>query len=292
MGSLNRRVALITGAGSGLGRAYAFRLAKEGARIAVNDLSEAAAAAVCEDLRILGVDADSLPGDVADWGTAERLVGDAIARFGDLHVLVNNAGNLRERSIPNMTEAEWDDVVRVHLKGHFSMLRWASRYWRDRFKAGDPVRASVINTTSNSGLFGQPMQASYGAAKAGIAGLTMIAAAELGRFGVRVNAISPAAHTGMTDAVPAVRDLMRKPESGLDPWDPDHAAALVAYLARETSEVTGQCWLVFGGRLQRLSPWGLAERVETEHPWTPDLIEEAVKRLPQTPWIQPVEAIR
>lgn len=278
---------IVTGAGSGLGRAHALRLAREGAIVGVNDLAAVAAEGVAAEICAFGGEAAPLGGDVADWGTAERLIGEMVCRYGRLDVLVNNAGNLRERSLASMSEAEWDDVIRVHLKGHFAMLRWASQHWRSRSKAGETVRASVVNTTSNSGLFGQPTHASYGAAKAGIAALTTIAAVELERYGVRVNAISPAARTAMTDSVPAVREFMEKKDAPLDPWDPDHASALVAWLARESCDATGQCWLVFGGCLQRLTPWGLGERIDAREPWTPESIGEAMERLPRTSWREP-----
>lgn len=291
MGSLDGRVVLVTGAGSGLGRAHADRLAAEGALVGVNDVDEAAVDAVCAGIRGAGGVAEPLAGDVSDWETARGLVDACVERFGSLHVLVNNAGNLRERIIPLMAEEEWDDVIRVHLKGHFAMLRWASAYWRDRHKSGGGLDASVVNTTSNSGLLGQPTQASYGAAKAAIASLTVIAAQELRRYGVRVNAVAPAARTAMTDSVPALREAMRAPKSGFDKWHPDNASAVVAYLSRAGLDMTGQCWLVLGGKIQRFAPWALAERAVSDTPWTPDTVAEVLPRLATTTWSEPSNAI-
>jgi NAD(P)-dependent dehydrogenase (short-subunit alcohol dehydrogenase family) len=290
--ALAGRIALVTGAGAGLGRAYAHRLAREGASVAVNDLDEGKAEKVALELESAGWQAAAMPGDVADWKVAEELVAGTISRFGDLHVLVNNAGNLRESTIPHIKEADWDAVIRVHLKGHAAMLHWASRYWRGRVKDAHAVRANVINTTSNSGLLGQPAHAAYGAAKAGIAALTTIAAVELARYGVRVNAVSPAARTPMTDSVPAIKEFMRKPASGFDRWDPDNVAAVVACLAEADCDLTGQCWYVAGGRIQRIAPFSFAEKIETDGPWTPDSVRDALAELPQTVWEEPIEFVK
>lgn len=289
--ALDGRVALVTGAGSGLGRAHALRLAAEGASVAVNDVDAAAAHDVVGQIRSAGGDAVPAVGDVSDWTTAERLVAEAVESFGELHVLVNNAGNLRERSIPNMTEAEWDDVIRVHLRGHFAMLRWAARHWRDRRKAGAPIPASVVNTTSNSGLLGTPTQASYGAAKAAIAALTTVAALELVPDGVRVNAVAPAARSAMTESVEMLRERVQPPSAGFDRWDPDNVAAVVAYLATEDCELTGQCWLVFGGKIQRFAPWSLAEKLERDRPWTVAELADELPRLPRTVWVDAMSTV-
>jgi NAD(P)-dependent dehydrogenase (short-subunit alcohol dehydrogenase family) len=286
------RIALVTGAGAGLGRAYAHRLAREGATVAVNDLDAVKAEKVALELESAGWQAAAMPGDVADWQVAEELVAGTISRFGDLHVLVNNAGNLRETAIPHIKEAEWDGVIRVHLKGHAAMLHWASRYWRGRVKDGHTVRANVINTTSNSGLLGQPFHAAYGAAKAGVAMLTVIAALELARYGVRVNSISPAARTPMSDSVELLKVFMRKPAAGFDRWDPNNVAALVGYLAEADCDLTGQCWYVSGGRIQRIAPFSFAEKIETDRPWTLGSVRDALAELPQTVWKEPIEFVK
>src|SRR5436190_16602084 len=207
MGALDGRVAIITGAGRGIGREHALLFAAEGAKVVVNDLGAAAdgtggdltpAEQVVADIKAMGGEAAANGDNVADWEGGQRLVNAAIETFGDLDILVNNAGILRDRVLVNMTEQEWDDVVKVHMKGHFVPTRWAAAYWREQTKAGVEVKGSVINTSSTSGLLGNPGQTNYGSAKAGIAAFSNIAAQELGRYGVRVNAIAPAARTRMT----------------------------------------------------------------------------------------------
>src|SRR5712671_672468 len=216
MGSLDGRVAIITGAGRGLGREHALLFASEGARVVVNDLGgdmhgdggdPSAAMQTVDEIKALGGEAVVNGENVADWNGAQRLVQQAIDTFGDLHVLVNNAGILRDRVLVNMTEAEWDAVIAVHLKGHFVPTRHAAAYWREQTKAGKTVKAAVINTSSTSGLLGNPGQANYGAAKAGIGAFTVITAQELGRYGVRVNGIAPAARTRLTTATPGLGDI-------------------------------------------------------------------------------------
>ena len=211
MGALDGRIAVITGAGRGIGRAHALLFAHEGARIVVNDLGGAEdgsgadagpAQAVVEEIKAMGGEAVANTDNVADFAGAERLIQSAVDAFGDINVLVNNAGILRDRMLVNMSEAEWDDVIRVHLKGHFAPLHFAAKYWRDQSKAGRDVNAAVVNTSSTSGLFNNPGQANYGAAKTGITSLTIIAQKELGRYGVRVNAIAPAAFTRLIATIP------------------------------------------------------------------------------------------
>src|SRR5688500_15565199 len=210
MGINDGRVVIVTGAGRGIGRGHALAFAREGARVVVNDLgaevdgsgsSTGPAGQVVDEIRAAGGQAVANGDDVSDWEGAQRLVNTAIETFGGLDVLVNNAGILRDRMLVNMTEDEWDAVVRVHLKGTFAPTRWAAAYWRERAKAGETNDARVINTSSTSGIFGNPGQTNYGAAKSGIAGFTVILAQELGRYGVTVNAIAPGALTRMTEGL-------------------------------------------------------------------------------------------
>src|SRR5580693_6319465 len=221
MGALDGRVAIITGAGRGIGREHALLFAAEGAKVVVNDLGggldgstmEATPAEeVVAEITSFGGQAIANHDDVADWAGGERLVRSAVEHFGDLHVLVNNAGILRDRVLVNLSEEDWDSVVRVHLKGHFVPSRHAAAYWRERAKDGNEVKASIVNTSSTSGLLGNIGQSNYGAAKAGIAAFTVIISDELGRYGVRVNAIAPAARTRMTESTPGLSDAIAAPE--------------------------------------------------------------------------------
>src|SRR5437660_128506 len=241
MGALDGRVAIITGAGRGIGREHALLFAAEGAKVVVNDLGGAAdgtgddrtaAEQVVDEIKAMGGEAIANGDDVSDWDGGERLINSAIDAFGDLHVLVNNAGILRDRMLVSMGEDEWDVVVKVHLKGHFVPTRWAANHWREQAKAGVTVQASIINTSSTSGLLGNPGQTNYGAAKAGIGSFSIICAQELARYGVRSNCIAPAARTRLTEATPGLGDVVRAPEDGrFDAWDPANISPLVAYLA-------------------------------------------------------------
>ena len=272
------RVAIVTGAGRGIGRGHALELARQGAQVVVNDLgsnvdgrgSDAGPAqAVVDEIAALGGKAVANGDDVADFEGARRLVDTAVETFGGLDVVVNNAGILRDRMIFNMEEAEWDAVIRVHLKGTFAPTRWAAAYWRDRAKAGEHVEARVINTSSTSGLFANPGQGNYGAAKSGIATLAIIASKELGRYGVTVNAIAPGARTRMTQNLgPAGRS--EPAEGEWDPRDPENIAPLVAWLAStESSGVTGQVFLVGGGRIGLAEGWRRGPGVDREGRWDP-----------------------
>jgi NAD(P)-dependent dehydrogenase (short-subunit alcohol dehydrogenase family) len=193
----------------------------------------------------------------------------AAGAFGDLHVLVNNAGIVRDRFLATMEEDEWDDVVRVHLRGTFVPSRWAAAHWRDRARAGHRVEGSIVNTSSTSGLLGNPGQTNYGAAKAGIAAFTAIAASELGRFGVRVNAVVPLARTPMTEATPGLADMVRPPEDpeAFDPWHPGNVSPVVAALAAPGCRLTGQVLFVHGSRVQRFDPWALGDSLDAEGRW-------------------------
>jgi len=290
MGALDGRVAIITGAGRGLGREHAHLFAQEGAKVVVNDLGgdidgtgedRAPAQIVVDEIKEAGGEAVANTDNVADWEGAQRLINLAIETFGDLHVLVNNAGILRDRVIVNMTEQEWDSVIHVHLKGHFCPTKFAAVYWREQSKAGKVVKASVINTSSTSGLLGNPGQANYGAAKSGIATFSQIAAMELGRYGVRVNAIAPAARTRLTEQTPGLGDIVKAPEDGatFDSWDPANVSPFVAYLATEDCPFTGEAFLVQGGVVQRFAPWTLSEKIDKGDRWTVKELADAADAL-------------
>jgi NAD(P)-dependent dehydrogenase (short-subunit alcohol dehydrogenase family) len=294
VGALEGRVAIITGAGRGIGREHALLFAAEGARVVVNDLGggpdgsdpggrggATPAEEVVEEIRAQGGEAIANADDVADWEGGQRLVNAAITAFGDLHVLVNNAGILRDRVLVNMTEEEWDSVVKVHLKGHFVPTRWAATYWREQAKAGREVKASVVNTSSTSGLLGNPGQSNYGAAKAGIGAFTVIVAQELIRYGVRVNAIAPAARTRLTEATPGLGEVVQPPGDGasFDVWDPANVSPLVAYLAKEDCPANGKVYFVQGGKVQVFQNWTLTDAIEQEGRWTVAELEDAMAPL-------------
>ena len=290
MGALDGRVAIITGAGRGLGRSHALTFAAEGAKVVVNDLGGAidgsgddrsAAEQVVDEIRAMGGEAIANADDVADWKGGSRLVDAAIEAFGDLHVLVNNAGILRDRVLVNMTEEEWDSVIQVHLKGHFVPTRFAAAYWRQRCKAGEEVEASVINTSSTSGLMGNPGQSNYGAAKAGIAAFTTIVAREVGRYGVRVNGVAPAARTRMTVQTPGLSDVVKAPEDEgrFDVWDPANVSPFVAWLAKADCPVTGRMFYVQGGKVQEVRPWSMGDLIDKGDRWTVEELDEEMHRL-------------
>ena len=290
MGALDGRVAIITGAGRGIGREHALLFAAEGAKVVVNDLGGAVdgsgddrtpAEQVVAEIRERGGEAVANHDDVADWEGGKRLVGAAIEAFGGLHVLVNNAGILRDRVIVNMTEDDWDSVIHVHLKGHFVPTRHAAAYWRERSKAGDEVRASIINTSSTSGLLGNPGQANYGAAKAGIAAFSVIAAQELGRYGVRVNVIAPAARTRMTELTPGLSEIVRKPadEAQFDVWDPANVSPIAAYLATEDCPMSGRVFFVQGGTVRNFRNWTMAETINRPSRWTVEELRTEMAKL-------------
>ncbi len=290
MGVLDGRVAVITGAGRGLGREYARLFAAEGASVVVNDLgtgpdgegaSAGPAAEVVAEIEALGGKAVANTDDIADWNGGRRLIEQAVDAFGRLDVLVNNAGIVRDRFLVNMSEEEWDSVIRVHLKGHFVPTRWAAAHWRDRQKAGEPVTASVINTTSASGLIGNRGQTNYGSAKAGIALFTITAAKELGRYGVRVNCVSPAARTRLLLATPGLAERAIPPgeEGGFDEWDPENVAPLVVWLASEECPATGRVFLIHGGTIRPCRPFVLEEGISKDGRWTIDDLRAAEGRL-------------
>ena len=276
MGSLEGRVAIITGAGRGLGREHALLFAAEGARVVVNDLGDAAEAVV-EEIRAQGGEAVASADDITSWEGGQALVARAVGELGGLDILVNNAGILRDRMLVSMSEVEWDEVVEVHLKGHFVPTRFAAAHWREEAKAGREVRASIIHTSSTSGLLGNPGQTNYGAAKAGIASFSLICAQELARYGVRSNCIAPAARTRLTESTPGLGDMVAAPSEGFDVWDPANVSPLVAYLASADCAITGRTFFVQGGTVRVMEPWRLGARLERDERWT---VEALAKALP------------
>jgi NAD(P)-dependent dehydrogenase (short-subunit alcohol dehydrogenase family) len=277
MGALDGRVAVITGAGRGLGREHALLFAREGARVVVNDLGGNAdgtgadagpAHEVVEEIRAFGGEAVAHTENVATWDGGRSLIQTAIDSFGELHVVVNNAGILRDRMLTNMSEEEWDAVINVHLKGHFVPTRFAAEYWRGLAKAGTPVKASVIGTSSTSGLFGNVGQTNYGAAKTGIATFMIICQMELGRYGVRCNAIAPAAMTRLIQTIPGVENREGPKEGEFDPSDPANVSPFVAYLATEDCPIQGRVFFVAGGEVALFEPFSIVERIRKDGRWT------------------------
>lgn len=293
MGALDGRVALITGAGRGVGREHALLFAREGAKVVVNDMGggphgegddQRPASEVAEEIRAAGGEAVANFDDVADWAAAERMVQQAVETFGRLDVLVNNAGILRDRMLVNMSEHEWDAIMRVHLKGHFCPTRAAAAYWRSQVKEGAEVRASIINTSSTSGLFGNVGQTNYGAAKSGIASFTTIAADELQRYGIRVNAIAPAARTRLTTGSPGSAGLMGQSGDGFDVFDPANISPFVAYLATADCPINGRVFFVVGGEVHLFQPWAIVDAITTDHRWTVEELAEVAPRLADVPF--------
>jgi len=279
MGRFDDRVAIVTGAGRGIGREHALLLAAEGAKVVVNDAGGAndgsgsdsgPAQTVVDEILARGGQAVANTSSVADWNEAKALVDQAIAEFGGLDILVNNAGILRDGFIAGLDESQFDAVIAVHLKGHFNTLHHAAVHWKDRSKAGDQPNAAVINTASASGTFSVLAgQANYGAAKAGIAALTLVAAEELERYGVRVNAIAPVARTRLTLATPGMGAIFAEevPEGEFDAFSPANIAPIMAYLASEKCPLTGHVLAVQGGAVSRLQGWTIEETVEVDGPW-------------------------
>ena len=288
MGCLDGRVAIITGAGRGIGREHALYFAAEGAKVVVNDLGGAndgtgadatPAQQVVAEIRALGGEAVVNGDNVADWEGAQRMINQAVEAFGDLDILVNNAGILRDRVLVNMTEEEWDAVIAVHLKGHFAPSRWAAAYWREQHKAGVTKPRHIVHTSSTSGLFSNPGQANYGAAKTGIATFSQIIAKELVRYGVKSNTIAPGARTRLTLATPGLEDIMKPKEGAFDPWDPANISPLVAYLASEQCAFTGETFLVQGGAVTMVDSWKRGAGVERDAKWTVNELAEALAPL-------------
>ncbi len=291
MNELEGRVAIVTGAGRGIGREHALLFAAEGAKVVVNDLGgqtdgtgadTSPAPQVVDEITDDGGSAIANNDDVADWDGAKRMVDQAVKTFGDLHVLVNNAGILRDRMLVNMSAEEWDVVIRVHLRGHFCPTRWAAAYWREQSKTGRGDKRSVINTSSASGLFGNPGQTNYGAAKIGIATFSMIADSELSRYGVRVNAIAPAAVTRLTSGLSPERT-----ESSTDGWSPiapANIAPFVAYLATEDCPIHGRIFLVSGGTVHLFQPFAIIDAIEKDGLWSVGELKTEAARFAEVPF--------
>jgi NAD(P)-dependent dehydrogenase (short-subunit alcohol dehydrogenase family) len=286
-GLCDGRVVIVTGAGRGLGRAHALAFARAGARVVVNDLGvendgrgggSGPALEVVEEIRAAGGEAIADGADVADWEQTGRLVQATLDAFGRLDVVVNNAGFVRDRMFVSCSEEEWDAVVRVHLKGHFCLSRHACDHWRAEAKAGRPVDARIVNTSSGAGLQGSVGQSAYSAAKAGIAALTLVQAAELGRYGITANAIAPAARTRMTEGVFA--EMMKKPASGFDAMDPANVSPLVVWLgSAESRDVTGCVFEVAGGRIGLADGWRGGPEADKGARWEPDELGAIVRDL-------------
>ena len=279
MGALDGRVAIVTGAGRGLGREHALLLAAEGAKVVVNDLGgdtrgtgadRAPAQQVVDEIVAAGGEAVANTDSCTDWDAAAALVQQAVETFGDLHVVVNNAGILRDKMFATMGPDDWDAVMAVHLRGHFCLSRHAAGYWRDQVKAGTDVKAAIVNTSSGAGLIGNIGQANYGAAKAGIAALTMMQAMELGRYGVRANAVAPVARTRMTLEAEGMAEMVGAPDEpgAFDRWHPGNVSPLVAYLATADCPVTGGVFHVGGNQVGLFVNWSLPTRIYTEGRWS------------------------
>ncbi|KAA1194545.1 SDR family NAD(P)-dependent oxidoreductase [Pseudohalioglobus sediminis] len=280
-GILEGRVAIITGAGGGLGAAHARVFASEGCAVVVNDINTEAAQAVVDEITAAGGKAVVNSSDITHYDDSLNAVKQAIDIFGDLHIVLNNAGINRDRMFASMTEAEWDAIMSVHLKGHFCISSHAVHYWRGQSKEGKAVDARIINTTSGAGLQGSVGQSNYAAAKAGIAALTLNQAAELARYGITANAVAPSARTGMTTAVPEMAERMKKPEDGsFDRFAPENVSNLLAWLASpEAAQVTGRVFEAEGGRLCICDGWRTTEGVDRDAEWPPAEIGEAMKVL-------------
>ena len=278
MAICTQRTVVITGAGAGLGRAYALAFAQEGANVVINDIRAEAAQAVADEVRTAGGQAIANTGDITTLAGAQSILDATLAAFGDVHVLVNNAGVLRDRMFLSLSEEDWDTVMRVHLRGHFCMGNTFGRYWRDRKKAGHAVDARIINTSSGAGLQGSIGQSNYVAAKGGIAALTLVQAAELGRYGITVNSLAPAARTAMTEA--GMPDMVKKPDSGFDIWDPLNVASIVVWLgSAQSAHVTGRCFEAKGGEISVADGWHTGKITDKGARWEPAELGAVVDRL-------------
>jgi NAD(P)-dependent dehydrogenase (short-subunit alcohol dehydrogenase family) len=281
-GSLAGKVAVITGGGQGLGREHALLFAREGARVVVNDLR--GSAGVAEEIRAGGGEAVALDGDVGDLRTGAAALDLALQTFGGLHIVVNNAGFIRDKLLASMGEDDFDAVIRVHLRGTFSFTQAAARYWKEESKAGRNAARAVVNTSSISGLHGIVGQFNYSAAKAGIAAMTIVAAQELARFGVRVNCIAPGARTAPVLATPAFAQMVAAPEDpdAFDYYHPRNVSPLVAYLASERCRFNGQVFGVHGGFIGLYRGWSCDHTIDGEGYWDIARLAEALDAFPTT----------
>ncbi len=279
MGICSGRTVIITGAGAGLGRVYALALAADGANVLVNDIRPESAAAVVAEIASAGGQALANSDDITSLAGAQKIVDTAVAKFGDAHGVVNNAGIVRDRMFASLTEEDWDAVIRVHLRGHFCLASILVRRWRDQSKAGTKVDARIINTSSGAGLQGSVGQSNYAAAKGGIAALTLVQAAELGRYGVTVNALAPAARTGMTE--PVFGSVMKKPDDGsFDFFEPANVAPLVVWLCSPLSRhVTGRVFEVAGGQVSIADGWRTGPLRDKKARWQPAELTEVINAL-------------
>jgi len=290
---LEGKVAIVTGAGRGIGKAEAVYLAQQGAKVVVNDFgggfdgegkASGPAQEVVEEIQAFGGEAIPNFADVSSFSETKEMVDTAISTFGQLNILVNNAGILRDRMIFSMTEEEWDRVVGIHLKGTFNCIRHACSYWRAEHKAGNVLHGAIVNTASDAGLLGNPGQSNYGAAKAGIAALTMIAALEMGRYGVRCNCLAPCARTRLTtDATPAFAQMMEKRWGDFDVFAPENMAPVVAYLASDMADgINGEVVRVLADRVWLLRGWHTTGTVANDKQrWTPEQLDPVLKKLVQ-----------
>jgi NAD(P)-dependent dehydrogenase (short-subunit alcohol dehydrogenase family) len=290
-GSLDGRVAIITGAGRGIGREHALLMAAEGAKIVVNDLGGAIdgsgndqtpAEEVVGEIRAMGGEAVANYANVTDWEGVQGMVNQAVEAFGDLHILINNAGILRDRVVVNMTEAEWDAVIDVHMKGHFVPTRWAAAYWREQSKAGNNAPRAIVNTASGA-MLGNLGQFNYSGAKAAIAAMTLVAAGELGRYNVKVNCLAPIARTRLTLQTPGLEDVVKAPDdpSQFDKWDPANISPLVAYLSTADCPFTGGVFHVGGNEVGLYGGWSLqsSDIIATDGRWTVADLQAKATRL-------------
>ena len=290
MGALDGRVAVITGAAGGLGREYAALFAAEGARLVLNDIGAARDGSgndpsvvenLVHEIAATGADVVGNAEDITTMEGAGAVLTQALDTYGEVHALVNSGGMLRDRMFVNMDVDEWDAIIRGHLRAHFCPSRVLAGHWRDRSKAGDPVKASIVNTTSNAGLFAQPGQSNYAAAKAGVAGLTITLAEELSRYAIRVNAISPAARTRMTTEVPGMAEMVAAPssEDEFDVYHPGNVAPVVAWLSTEHCPLTGGVLYAQGGEVRVLGGWHYTATVDKSRRWTVDELDDELRKV-------------
>ena len=273
------RTVIITGAGGGLGRAYALAFGQAGANVVVNDIRIEAATQVANEVIAAGGQALANQGDITSMTGAQSIVDAAVAAFGEVHVLVNNAGVLRDRMFVSLSEEDWDIVMKVHLKGHFCLANILGRRWRDAAKAGNKIDARIINTSSGAGLQGSIGQSNYSAAKGGIASLTLVQAAEMARYGVTVNGLAPAARTAMTES--AMPDVVKAPADGsFDAWAPDNVAPLVVWLGSvESSHITGKLFESQGGRISMCDGWRTDATIDKGARWQPEELGPIIDQL-------------